>query len=84
MSTRWRPAHLLVFDHPFRNQGIDRGFRQTGRNATPRSISRAIIDKRQARRLRSSKFNTIADAKKQESKVISRDKPKYNINGKEK
>ena len=37
---------MLVFDHPFRNQGIDRGFRQAGRNAASRSISRAIIDKR--------------------------------------
>ena len=37
---------MLAFDHPFRNQGIDRGFRQAGRNAAPRSISRAIIDKR--------------------------------------
>ena len=46
MGARWRPAHLLAFDHPFRNQGIDRGFRQAGRNAAPRSISGAIIDKR--------------------------------------
>jgi len=46
MSARGGPAHLLAFDHPFRNQGIDRGFRQAGRNAAPRSISRAIIDKR--------------------------------------
>src|SRR5208282_1960246 len=46
MGARWRPAHLLVFDHPFRNQGIDRGFRQAGRNAAPRSISGAINDKR--------------------------------------
>ena len=37
---------MLALDHPFRNQGIDRGFRQAGRNAAPRSISRAIIDKR--------------------------------------
>ena len=36
---------MLVFDHPFRNQRIDRGFRQARRNATPRSISGAIIDK---------------------------------------
>ena len=46
MSARGGPAHLLAFDHPFRNQGIDRGFRQAGRNAAPRSISRTIIDKR--------------------------------------
>jgi len=46
MGARWGPAHLLVFDHPFRNQGIDRGFRQAGRNAAPRSISGAIIDER--------------------------------------
>ena len=37
---------MLVLDHPFRNQGIDRGFRQAGRNAAPRSISGAIIDTR--------------------------------------
>jgi len=37
---------LLVFDHPFRKQGIDRGFRQASRYATPCPISRAIIDKR--------------------------------------
>jgi hypothetical protein len=46
MGPRWRPAHLPAVDHPFRNQGIDRGFRQAGRNAAPRSISGAIIDKR--------------------------------------
>ena len=37
---------MLAFDHPFRNQGIDGGFRQAGRNAAPLPISRAIVDKR--------------------------------------
>ena len=46
MSARGGPAHLLAFDHPFRNQGIDGGFRQAGRNAAPLPISRAIVDKR--------------------------------------
>jgi len=46
MSARGGPAHLLAFDHPLRNQGIDGGFRQAGRNAAPHPVSRAIVDKR--------------------------------------
>jgi hypothetical protein len=36
-------AHLLVFDDPFRNQGIDRGFRQAGRNAPSSFMSSTIF-----------------------------------------